>query len=176
LYGKTFEDYKKDTNLQTEAMNLLMEQNRRSLSSKGLGTSDANMYLAHFLGAAGAAKALSADPGAPLTSVMSQDQLNANPSLKALQTVGDLQAWAEKKMSSVPSGPASGYEAKVTPGVDQQPRAALSTPKTAQAQSAEVDTSANEIMQAQVLKMNDIVRIMEKQVAIQGKIYQRASS
>ena len=176
LYGKTFEDYKKDTGLQQEAMNALMEQNRQSLSSKGLGTSDANMYLAHFLGASGAARALSADPGAPLTSVMSADQLNSNPSLKALQTVGDLQAWAEKKMASVPAGPASGYESKITAGVDQQPRAALSTPKVAQTQEKEQETDANDLMQAQVLKMNDIVRIMEKQVSIQGKIYQRAAS
>jgi hypothetical protein len=157
-------------------MNVLMEQNRAALSSKGLGTSDANMYLAHFLGSAGAARALSADRNAPLTSVMSQAQLDANPSLKALQTVGDLRAWAEQKMASVPAGPTSGYEPKVTATAEQQPRAALSAPKVAQTQSAEAETNAEDLMQAQVLKMNDIVRIMEKQVAIQGKIYQRAAS
>lgn len=178
LYGKTFEDYKKDTNLQREAMNVLMDKNAASLSSKGLGTSDANMYLAHFLGAGGAAKALSAGPNALLTDVMTQEQLAANPSLKSMRTVADLQAWAEKKMggaTAVPTGPNNGYQAAVTPAAEGQPRQALAAPKTAEVKKEEAEDESKAIMAAQVDKMNDIVRVMEKQTAITGKILQRSS-
>lgn len=178
LFGKTFDDYKKDTGLQREAMNVLMEQNAAKLSSKGLGTSDANMYLAHFLGAGGAAKALMAGPDAPLTDVMSREQLAANPTLKSLKTVADLQAWAEKKMggaTAIPSGPGGGYQSTVTAGTEGQSRAALSTPKVAEAKKEQTSDESNVLMAAQVDKMSDIIRVMEKQTAITGKILQRST-
>lgn len=137
LYGKTFEDYKQNTTLQYEAMNVLMEKNAGALSRRGIETTDANMYLAHFLGAGGAAKALLAGPSAPLTDVMSKEQLDANPSLKSMRTVADLQAWADKKMGSgeatpgktreaaegaLLSGPQQGYNPnKSMAGVDIKP-------------------------------------------------------
>lgn len=178
LFGKTFEDYKKDTGLQREAMNVLMEQNAAKLSSKGLGTSDANMYLAHFLGAGGAAKALSAGPNALLTDVMSPEQLAANPSLKSMRTVADLQAWAEKKMggaTAVPTGPSGGYQTAVTPAAEAQPRQALAAPKIAEVKKEESEDESKALMAAQVEKMQDIVRVMEKQTAITGKILQRST-
>ena len=179
LYGKTFDDYKKDTNLQREAMNLLMDQNAAKLSSRGLGTSDANMYLAHFLGAGGAAKALGAGPSALLTDVMSQEQLDANPSLKSMKTVADLQAWAEKKMGgaeAVPAGPTSGYKPTVTAATETQPRAELSAPKVQQAKKEEDEDTSKELMAAQVAKMGDIVRAAEKLAGTQQKILQRTNS
>jgi len=137
LYGKTFEDYKQNTTLQYEAMNVLMEKNAGALSRRGIETTDANMYLAHFLGAGGAAKALLAGPSAPLTDVMSKEQLDANPSLKSMRTVADLQAWADKKMGggeatpgktrtaaegALLSGPQQGYNPnKSMTGVDIKP-------------------------------------------------------
>ena len=137
LYGKTFEDYKQNTTLQYEAMNVLMEKNSGALSRRGIETTDANMYLAHFLGAGGAAKALLAGPNAPLTDVMSKKQLDANPSLKSMRTVADLQAWADKKMGggeatpgktreaaegALLSGPQQGYNPnKSMAGVDIKP-------------------------------------------------------
>ena len=137
LYGKTFEDYKQNTTLQYEAMNVLMEKNAGALSRKGIATTDANMYLAHFLGAGGATRALTAGPNAPLTDVMSQEQLAANPSLKSMRTVADLQAWADKKMGggeaptgktreaaegALLSGPQQGYNPnKSMSGVDIKP-------------------------------------------------------
>lgn len=179
LYGKTFDDYKKDTNLQREAMNVLMDQNAAKLSSRGLGTSDANMYLAHFLGAGGAAKALGAGPSALLTDVMSPEQLSANPSLKSMKTVADLQAWAEKKMGgaeAVPSGPTSGYKPTVTAATETQPRAELSAPKVQQAQKEEDEDTSKELMAAHAAKLNDIVRAAEKLAGTQQKILQRTNA
>ena len=179
LYGKTFDDYKKDTNLQREAMNVLMDQNAAKLSSRGLGTSDANMYLAHFLGAGGAAKALGAGPSALLTDVMSPEQLSANPSLKSMKTVADLQAWAEKKMGgaeAVPSGPTSGYKPTVTAATETQPRAELSAPKVQQAQKEEEEDTSKELMAAHAAKLNDIVRAAEKLAGTQQKILQRTNA
>jgi hypothetical protein len=137
LYGKTFEDYKQNTTLQYEAMNVLMEKNAGALTRRGIEPTDANMYLAHFLGAGGAAKALLAGPSAPLTDVMSKKQLDANPSLKSMRTVSDLQAWADKKMGggeatpgktreaaegALLSGPQQGYNPnKSMAGVDIKP-------------------------------------------------------
>lgn len=178
LFGKTFEDYKKDTGLQREAMNVLMEQNAAKLSSKGLGTSDANMYLAHFLGAGGAAKALMAGPNALLTDVMSPEQLAANPSLKSMRTVAELQSWAEKKMggaTAVPTGPSGGYQTAVTPSAEAQPRQALAAPRMSEAKKTESEDESKALMVAQVEKMQDIVRVMEKQTAITGKILQRST-
>ena len=154
LYGKTFEDYKQNTTLQYEAMNVLMEKNAGALTRRGIETTDANMYLAHFLGAGGAAKALLAGPGAPLTDVMSKEQLDANPSLKSMRTVSDLQAWADKKMGggeatpgktreaaegALLSGPQQGYNPnKSMAGVDIKPlnKQAMDAANSANGQAA----------------------------------------
>jgi hypothetical protein len=154
LYGKTFEDYKQNTTLQYEAMNVLMEKNAGALTRRGIETTDANMYLAHFLGAGGAAKALLAGPSAPLTDVMSKEQLDANPSLKSMRTVADLQAWADKKMGggeatpgktreaaegALLSGPQQGYNPnKSMAGVDIKPlnKQAMDAANSANGQAA----------------------------------------
>jgi hypothetical protein len=137
LYGKTFDDYKQNTALQYEAMSVLMEKNSGALTRRGIEPTDANMYLAHFLGAGGAARALLAGPNALLTDVVSKDQLAANPSLSSMRTVADLQAWADKKMGggeaspgktrtaaegAVLSGPQQGYNPNTSmAGVEVKP-------------------------------------------------------
>jgi len=101
LYGKTWEDYKGDTKLQMEATRQLTDQNRAFLSGNKLSTTDSALYLAHFLGPSGARKALSFPDSAPIASVVSVEQLAANPGLQEMSTVGDLKAWADKKMGGV---------------------------------------------------------------------------
>lgn len=101
LYGKTWDDYKADTNLQLEATRQLTEKNRQTLASNKLSTTDAAMYLAHFLGATGATKVLSANDNTPLTDVVSAEQLQANPQLQRMSTVADIKAWADNKMGGV---------------------------------------------------------------------------
>lgn len=97
LKGKTFEDMKVDTNLQKIALAELTQHNANFLSSKGIPVNDSTLYLAHFLGPAGAANLYAADDNKMLEGVISDTQYNANPSIQKM-TVGDLKRWAERKM------------------------------------------------------------------------------
>ena len=118
LQGKTFEDMKADTNLQMEAARQLTDSNRQALIKQGLSTTDSALYLAHFLGATGASKVLASSESTPITSVVSPEQIAANPNLQKMSTVADLKSWADKKMGGVGyskggivSGPNQGYTA-----------------------------------------------------------------
>jgi hypothetical protein len=67
------------------------------LSKAGLPVTPGSTYLAHFAGPQGAVKVLSADPSTPVGDVLGAGAVNANPFLRGM-TVGDLQAWADRKM------------------------------------------------------------------------------
>ena len=132
LYGKTWDDYKSDTNLQREALNQLMDTNRQYLEKQKVSTSDAAIYLAHFLGPNGAVKVLSQPDSTPLASVVSPRQMEANPMLQKMSTVADIKAWADKKMGgggfasaaagAILSGPMSGYQPNSSmAGIDVKP-------------------------------------------------------
>ena len=78
----------------------LSKQNAASLASSGINPTDANLYLAHFLGAGGAKKVLQASPSTPIGDVVSPKAIAANPSVfKSVSTAGDLTAWAGAKMA-----------------------------------------------------------------------------
>lgn len=99
IYGKSFEDYKKNEELQIEALKALTEQNRTRFVRSGLPTDDASLYLAHFLGAGVAHKVLQSNNNVDLKSVIPTSYFTANPGVFGnLKTVGDLKAWAAKKM------------------------------------------------------------------------------
>lgn len=99
LQGKTFEDMKKDVGLQQAALQQLTTQNQAMLSKGGVATTDANTYLAHFLGSAGALKVLKAPDNAPIQTVVDPKAIAANPGVfNKVATAGDLKAWAERKM------------------------------------------------------------------------------
>ena len=100
LYGKSFEDYKKSEELQIAALKALTEQNRARLVRSGLPTDDASLYLAHFLGAGAALKVLQSNNNVSLKSVLPPSYFTANPAVFGnLKTVGDLKAWAARKMA-----------------------------------------------------------------------------
>lgn len=67
------------------------------LSGAGLPVTPANTYLAHFAGPQGAVKVLSADPNAPVESILGSKAVEANPFLRGMKAA-DLQAWAGRKM------------------------------------------------------------------------------
>jgi hypothetical protein len=132
LYGKTWDDYKSDTDLQREALNQLMDTNRQYLEKQKVSTSDAAIYLAHFLGPNGAVKVLSQPDSAPLASVISPSQMEANPMLQKMSTVADIKSWADKKMGgggfasaaagAILSGPMGGYQPNSSmAGIDVKP-------------------------------------------------------
>lgn len=132
LYGKTWDDYKSDTGLQKEALNQLMDTNRQYLEKQKVSTSDAAIYLAHFLGPSGAVKVLSQPDSAPLSGAISPSQMEANPMLQKMSTVADIKEWADKKMGgggfasaaagAILSGPMSGYQPNSSmEGIDVKP-------------------------------------------------------
>lgn len=72
-------------------------ENREFLSGRGLPTDDGALYLAHFLGPAGAATVLNASPGASLASLLPAAAMSANPQL-AGKTAGQLRAETSRRM------------------------------------------------------------------------------
>lgn len=80
----------------------LTAQNAATLSDAGLPATPGNIYLAHFAGPTGAIKTLSADDATPISAVLSQDAIKANPEvLGGNKTVADLKNWANLQMAGV---------------------------------------------------------------------------
>jgi hypothetical protein len=182
LKGKTFEDYKSDINLQKEALTQFTDQNRQTLMNAGVSTSDAALYLAHFLGPNGAIKALTTGDQAPITAVVGPDQYNANPNLQKMKTVADLKSWADQKMGGggyryggIASGPESGFQTMLhgTEAVVPLPNG-KSIPVEMQGFTGNL-TDQTVIMSQQLGKLDELVRVMQNQVSLSNKILQRAS-
>ena len=75
-----------------------VEENARALRSAGMPVTDGNLYLAHFLGAGGAVKLLSAqDKSQPVVNLVGQKVVDANRFIqgKSVQWVID---WTARKM------------------------------------------------------------------------------
>lgn len=72
--------------------------NEAALAKAGLPVTAATTYLAHFAGLGGAIKVLRADPNTPVSKILDQAAIKANPFLKDM-TAADLQAWAARKMA-----------------------------------------------------------------------------
>lgn len=75
----------------------LTRDNAEYLTNRGVPITPGNLYLAHFLGSAGAVQVLKADPNAPIGSIVGQDVVRAN-SFLAGKSVADTRAWSDKKM------------------------------------------------------------------------------
>lgn len=94
-----------DPNLSREMTEAYAAQNGAILSKAGLPVTPGTTYLAHFAGPQGAVSVLNADPSAPVASVMGAAAMKANPFLQGM-TVGDLRAWADRKMGGAQPAPA----------------------------------------------------------------------
>lgn len=115
-----------DPQLSREMTEAYAAQNGRILSQAGHEATPGNTYLAHFAGPKGAVSVLSADPSAPVSSVLTPEAMKANPFL-ARMTVGDLRAWADRKMGGggavpppapvTPTAPANGLLAQPVGGL-----------------------------------------------------------
>jgi hypothetical protein len=128
---------KSDPALSREMTGAYASDNQAYLKQKGLPVTPGTTYLAHFAGPDGAAKVLSADPNAPIESIMDKSAVAANPFLKGMTAQG-LQAWAAKKMgvvsptaSGAPGTPSAAPAPPVAP--QQQPIFANATPPVARA-------------------------------------------
>lgn len=99
--------------LQERLMVKLTQDNSAKLEKAGLPVNDGTLYLAHFLGSGGATKLLRADANTPADRVLTQDQINANPTILKGKTVGQVAQWAAGKMGgAAPAGgaPAGGVQ------------------------------------------------------------------
>lgn len=96
---------KSDPALSRQMTEAYANQNGKILSGAGYEANPANTYLAHFAGPQGAVKVLSADPGAPIESILGPQAVAANSFLRGM-SAGDLQAWASRKMGGAPQQPA----------------------------------------------------------------------
>ncbi|RMC35415.1 peptidoglycan DD-metalloendopeptidase family protein [Paracoccus alkanivorans] len=91
-----------------EMVRHLAQENEAYLRARGHSISAGRLYLAHFLGPAGADQALRAEPSLSVASVMGAGVVAANPFLRGY-SIGDLRNWADRKMSGT-----SGVEGAVT--------------------------------------------------------------
>ncbi len=96
---------KSDPQLSREMTEAYAADNGKILTGAGFEASPGNTYLAHFAGPQGAVKVLSADPNAPVASILGDAAVKANPFLHGM-TAADLQAWAARKMGGTPQQPA----------------------------------------------------------------------
>lgn len=113
-------------------------QNGQILSKAGFEANPGNTYLAHFAGPQGAVKVLSADPAAPVESILGPQAVAANPFLRGM-TAADLQGWASKKMGGAPQQPAqiTAQASPVAPPASlPQQTAPIFAPEPAQQQQA----------------------------------------
>lgn len=85
-----------------EVFQAFTADNAEYLGNRGLPANDANLYLAHFLGAGDAVRVLKADPSTPLSEIVGADKIAANKSIMAGKTAGDLAAWSASKMAGTP--------------------------------------------------------------------------
>jgi hypothetical protein len=189
LYGKTFDDMKADVGLQREALSQLTNQNKSRLESQKLSSSDAALYLAHFLGAGGASRVLKLPDNAPLSEGVGADQIAANPMLQRMSTIGDLKAWADKKMGG------GGYAATVTATPQANGGVIRATPGGVNVLAAEAGKNEAfvplpdgksipvqmvgseqqvDMMSAHLDRLDQMVRIMQNQLGVSEKILKYA--
>ena len=121
-----------------------MSNNQRLLSSAGIDPTPGALYLSHFAGPGGALKVLRSDPTASAADLLGPDAVKANPFL-AKMSAGDLQAWANSKMS----GGAPVRTASATPagsGATSGAPAAGGIPDTSGAPAADQNSLTPELM------------------------------
>lgn len=89
-------DGRTDPAQQERAMAQFTQDNARALSSAGIPVDPGTLYAAHFLGAGGAQKALTANPATPMSALVEPGVIQANPQL-ANMSAGEFAQWAQIK-------------------------------------------------------------------------------
>lgn len=107
LQGRTEEQVlglRADEKLSRELVGYLVDDNEKALRAQGLLPTPGNLYLAHFLGAGGAAKVLKAEPGTPVADLVDPNAIAANRSILYGKTAESVVAWANNKMGGAVRG------------------------------------------------------------------------
>lgn len=105
-----------DPDLSRQMVRHLAQENEAFLRARGHAITPGRLYLAHFLGPAGADRALRADPAAPVGQVMGAQVVAANPFLRGYD-IARLRDWADRKMAGGASGRPLPQAAPVSPQI-----------------------------------------------------------
>lgn len=103
LSNAEFLQLRRNPNVSRQMERLFRADNAAILQRRNLPTDDGALYLAHFMGAGGAVKALSASRSAPISAVMTPAQIRANATITFRgrrlpeMSAGDLVDWARYK-------------------------------------------------------------------------------
>lgn len=89
-------DGRTDAGQQERAMEVFTRDNAGVLSSAGVPVNPGSLYAAHFLGAGGAQKVLTADPNTPMSALVAPGVMEANPHLQGM-SAGAFAEWAQNK-------------------------------------------------------------------------------
>lgn len=95
-------DLRSDPALSREMTGAYAADNAGLLASAGFQPSPGAVYLAHFAGPKGAVGVLGADPSTPVSALLGERAVQANPFLKGM-SAGDLKLWADKKVGGTAS-------------------------------------------------------------------------
>lgn len=109
-------DLRLDPTLSRDMVMNLARENESFLRGKGHEITAGRLYLAHFLGPAGASQALSAQDTQMVLAVMGAGVVGANPFLTNY-TIADLKAWADRKMGTAPAAGSVAVAAPIPPEV-----------------------------------------------------------
>ncbi|WP_448956037.1 M23 family metallopeptidase [Labrys neptuniae] len=104
----------------------LTRDNAAVVRQAGHTVTPGNLYLAHFLGSAGAVKALKSPQDQQISSVFGAAHVRANP-FEAGKTISYLIAWAAKKMGAAISGSSSPSQDTSTTPANNEPLAKFAT-------------------------------------------------
>lgn len=111
-----------DPTLSREMVQNLARENENYLRARGHQITAGRLYLAHFLGPAGAHSALSANDAQSVLEVMGPAVVSANPFLRGY-TIADLKAWADRKMEG--TGRSAAPAAPTAPPLSAEARALI---------------------------------------------------
>ena len=89
---------REDAKISRSMVELYLRENAAQLQRAGIAITDANLYLAHFLGPGGAISLLSSAPGTLANNVLSEGTVNANQGILDGKTREEVIAWAQKKV------------------------------------------------------------------------------
>lgn len=96
-------DGRTDPAQQERAMARFTQDNASALSGSGIPVNPGTLYAAHFLGAGGAQKVLTADPNSPMSALVDPGVIAANPQLRGM-TAGSFAEWANGKGGNTSGG------------------------------------------------------------------------
>lgn len=138
---------KRDPALSREMVAALVQENSDRLTRAGVTPTNANVYLAHFLGAGGAIAVARAAPDTPVSQILGQGQISANKSILEGKTAGDVRAWASRKMGNAklatdPRFEVIPYEDRLALQADAERDVVRE--RAAQAQAAKVEQDAQQ--------------------------------